>query len=260
MRLRLAALLALVAVLAVGCGSASGGGSASGDASGLVPQGALAFVTIGTDFGSSQWQSARSILGKFPLKTKVTAAIDSALSEHGLDPDAVKASVGPELDVAVLKVDGETNAVGFTQPKDAPAFDAQLDKAAAKHTMIDGWTVFADSQAFLDAVTGRSANLSDSAHYQAAMKTVPGSSDALARLYASPAGTATALGAAKTGLGAAAGSLGPIASGTWYAGALTSSDGAFKVEVHEQSAQAAAPAGAGLADKIPSGAFVALHL
>src|SRR5438128_69045 len=99
MRARLA-MVGAVALLAAGCGSGGGGGGgggSDGDASSIVPIGALAFVSINTDFGSAQLTSAQSILAKFPIEAKALQSIRSAVAKAGLDLDALTSSVGPEL-------------------------------------------------------------------------------------------------------------------------------------------------------------------
>lgn len=260
MRARLAAL-ALLAILAAGCGSA--GGSSTSDGAGLVPADALAYLTVNTDLSSGQLASAQSVLDKFPIKEKLLAQIRSSLRKQGVDLAALRSSVGPELDIAVLKVDGKTSAVGFTQPKDEQTFETQLAKGTPPpvHTQIDGWTVFSDKQQFLDAVEHRTANLSDDLRYQAALKTLPAAGDAIATAYVSAAGTQTATGR----LGSAAGSFGSFGSlggdAKWSAAALTSQDGAFELAVHSKTtAGRSAGSGGGLADEIPSGSIVALSI
>jgi hypothetical protein len=262
MRARLAAL-ALLAILAAGCGSAGGSSGSSGDGAGLVPGNALAYLTVNTDLGSGQLQSANSVLDKFPIKEKVLGQIRSSLRKQGIDLAALESSIGPELDVAVLKVNGQTTAVGLTKPKDEKAFEAQLAKGTPPpvHTQIDGWTVFSDKQAALDAVQNRKANLSDDARFQAAQKTLPGAGDAIATAYVSSAGAQTATGT----LGQASGSFGSFGAlggdAQWAAAALTSEDGAFKLAVHSKTkVGSTAPSGGGLTDEIPSGAIVALSV
>src|SRR5437763_5889856 len=155
------AATAAVALIAAGCGGAGGGGGGSSDAASLVPADALAYVTVDTDLSSSQLASANGILEKFPIRAKLLRQIRSSLAQSGTNVRALESSVGPEVDIAALTVNGETNAVGFTQPKDEKAFDAQLDKDSTLHTKIDGWTVFSDKQAGIDAVKSRKANLGD---------------------------------------------------------------------------------------------------
>jgi hypothetical protein len=263
MRARLA-MVGVVVLLAAGCGSGGGGGGggSNGDASSVVPTGALAFAAINTDFSSSQLTSAQAILDKFPIKDKALQSIRSQVAKAGIDLDALTSSVGPELDIAVITANGEQGAVGFTQPTDEQTFEAQLAKGSPPpvHEQIDGWTVFAQKQAFLDAVKNRSGNLADDPNFQAAMKTVPGEGDAIARAYVSTAGAQAALGQAAGTLGAAGSALGPAAQSKWIAAALTSQDAAFKLEVHAKARVSKSSSGSGLADKIPSGAIVALSL
>jgi hypothetical protein len=260
MNVRLAGI-ALVAALAAGCGG-GGGGSSSSSADSIAPADALAFVTIDTDRSSGQVSSALKILDKFPIKTRAEQQLRASIRQSGVDLDALTSSAGSEVDIVVIKVNGEPQTVGLAQPSDEKAFDAQLDKGSSRHTTMKGWTVFADDQATLDAFTKHSGDtLSDAAAYQAATKTIPADGDAIARFYASSAGAQTALGAAKTNLGPSAGSLNSLTAANWIAGALTSQEGAFKLEVHAKSATStAAPSGNALVDQIPSGAIVALAL
>ena len=257
MRGRLAAV-ATVAILASACGG--GGGKATADAADLVPPDALAYLTVDTDLSSSQLKSAQSVLDKFPIKPRILSAIRSSLRRQGTNIDSLEASIGSQLDIAILRVNGESGAVGFAQPKDEKAFGAQLDKDKAVHAALNGWTVFAEKQAFLDAVKHRSGKLSDDAAYQAAVKTIPGAGDAILRVYGSTAGARTALGAATSNLGAAGSSFGSFGGAQWVAAALTSHDGAVKLETHAKSASSVTPAAKGLADEIPSGSILALSL
>lgn len=262
------ASIAVLALLAAGCGGSGGGGggASSETAAELVPADAVAFVTVDTDLGSDQIKSAEAVLDKFPIKRKLLAEIRSGASGQGVDVNALSSSIGPELDVAVLSVNGKTSAVGFTKPTDEKAFDAQLDKGSSPevHAKIDGWTVFADTQPYLDAVKNRKASLSDDASYGAAAKTLPSSGNALATAYASPSGIQTAVSgsgaASSTGARSALQALG---SAKWFAGALTSSNGAFSFQLHTKSSSSTSSSagnGTGLADEIPSGSIVALSL
>jgi hypothetical protein len=260
MKVRLAAL-ALLAILAAGCGSA--GGTSTSDGAALVPASALAYLTIDTDVGSEQLENAQSVLDKFPIKGKVLTQIRSSLQKQGVNLQALESSIGPELDVAVLKANGETSVVGFTRPKDEQAFDAQLAKGSPPpvHTKLDGWTLFSDKQAALDAVKGRKANLSDDARYQAAVKTLPAAGDAIATAYVSSAGAQTATGSLEQA-GGSFGSFGSLGGDAkWAAAALSSADGAFKLAVHSKTkVGATATSGGGLADQIPSGSIVAFSI
>jgi hypothetical protein len=260
MKVRLAGLAAAVMILAAGCGG-GGGGSSSDSADSLAPSSALGFVTFDTDTSSAQVSSALAILNKFPIKARAEQQLRASIRKSGVNVDALTSSAGSEVDLAVIKVNGRPQPVGLAKPSDEKAFDAQLDKHATKHTTLKGWTVFADKQATLDAFTNASGgSLSDDAAYQAAMKTIPADGDAIVRFYASSAAAQTALGAAKTRVGPTAGSLNPLTAANWFAGAVTSSDGAFKVEAHAKSSAKAAPSGNALVDQIPAGSIVALAL
>ncbi len=263
MRLRVLLIPLLALAFVAGCGgggsagAGSGGGSGGDDAAALVPADALAYVTLDTDLGSTQITNASAVLQKFPIEPKLIAQIRSGLASQGVDLDSLVSSVGPTLGVAVLKVSSKTGVVGFAKPSDEKAFDAQLSKAkGAVHTTISGWTVFAQSQAFLDAVTNRTANLADDASFQAAVATIPGSGDAIARAYASPAALETAMSSANLGSAAPGGGF------RWIAAALTSQDGTFRLEAHvkETSAPSSSASKSALLDKIPSGSVLALSL
>jgi hypothetical protein len=258
------AVLALLAVLAAGCGSSSAGTKAAGDASSLVPSSALGYIAANTDFGAGPLKSAEAILDKFPVKPKALDRLKASLQKQGIDADALASSIGPETDIAILRVNHETGAVAYTQPTDEKTFDAELDKgqSPAVHTVIDGWTVFSDKQAFLDAVTSRKANLADDPSYQAAKKTIPALTDAIATAYASPlgiaAGTMTANANLPTGT-----TFGLGQGSEWATGAVTSADDAFKLQLHAKSTTpraAAASKASALAASIPSGSIVALSL
>jgi hypothetical protein len=255
MRVRLAGV-AVVAVLAAGCGG--GGGGSSSDAESIVPANALAFATIDTDKSSAQVSSALKILDKFPIEPRAEQQLRASIRDSGVNFDTLTSSAGSEVDVAVINVNGRQQTVGLAHPSDEKAFDAQLDKSSSKHTTMKGWTVFADDQATLDAFGKQSgSNIGDDATYQAAIKSLP--SDAIARFYAAPAAEQAILRAAKQNIPST--SLGPLASAQWFAGALTSQDGAFKLEVHTQAANTQVLTKSNpLAGKIPSGAIVALAL
>src|SRR5579872_4762868 len=256
-------VLLLALVLASGCGGSGGGGGTKSDppaqdAASVVPADALVYVTIDTDQGSGQLKSAQTVLDKFPLKAKAEAELLQSASKNGLDFQQLVSSVGPALDVAVLKTGTTTGPVGFAKPSDQQAFDAQLKDVV--HTTVSGWTVFAKTQALLDAVTSRSSSLADDATYKDALGSIPG--DAIARAYAPGASLAqavTAAGSTTAGLGALGGETSSI---SWLTGALTSSSGSsFKLELHvkrSSSTSTSSTSGVTLTDQIPSGVLAAL--
>ncbi|HZQ17016.1 MAG TPA: hypothetical protein VFA82_09610 [Gaiellaceae bacterium] len=258
-RVLLLPLLALVLFAAAGCagsgGGSGGGGGSSADAASLVPADALAYATIDTDLGSDELKSAQQVLGKFPIESTALARVMSAAAKQGVDLRKLSSSVGPVLDVALLKTGAGAGAVGFARPSDEQAFDAQLGKLV--HTTVSGWTVFAKTQALLDAVTSKTAALADDATYKEALASLPGTGDAIARAYA-PASSLKSLGGSSP-----ASTIQPFAGAArWFTGALTSKDGtSFKLEAHvKTSAGGSSSGGTGLADEIPSGAIAALSL
>jgi hypothetical protein len=260
-------VLAALAILGAGCGGGSNASkTTSGDASSLVPADALGYIVANTDFGAGPLKSAEAILDKFSFAPTVLREIKTGLLEQGIDSDALSSSIGPQTDIAILSVNGETSAVAFTQPTDEKTFDAQLDRGRSKalHEKIDGWTVFSDKQAFIDAVKHRKADLADDPTYQAAAKTLPAEADAVATAYATPLGLATATKSASGSLPQGVSTFGLGSGAKWATAAITSSDGAYKLEFHSKSStttrRAAAPKTSPLADKIPSGSIVALSL
>jgi hypothetical protein len=253
-------LLALA--FAAGCGSSGGGGGGGSapDAASIVPADALVYATVNTDTGSDQLDSAQKVLDKFPVKQKALAELEAQALKNGVNLDTIMASVGPVVDVAVLKTAATTGPVGFAKPSDEQTFDAQLK--SLKHTTVDGWTVFAQSQALLDAVTSRTANLADDSTYKDALPSIPGAADAIARVYSPGTALTTAAGLAGNALPGGLGNLTKDSKVAWITGALTSKDGASaNLETHfkETSTTGAAPGGS-LADKIPSDVLVALSL
>jgi hypothetical protein len=126
---RLLPFLALAALLA-GCGSASktssSGGSIPAGAS-VVRTGVVAFVSVDSDTGSSQWQQLDKLAQKFPGRDNLVAQLEQKLTAHGVDYDTdVKPALGPELDVGVVSegTNASTKAVALTKPDDPAKFKA----------------------------------------------------------------------------------------------------------------------------------------
>ena len=210
-----------------------------------------------TDTGGTQLKNAQAVLDKFPAHTKLIASFEKSVASSGMNLAQLESSVGPELDVAILKIDGKPAPVGFTKPKDAAAFAAQLKKA--KSEQISGWTVFASTQAALDAVKNRTTNLSDASDYQDASKSLPG--DTLATAFAGKSAFALAgplADKASSQAGAAASAI-DLSKLGWVAGAVTSHDDGIEVELHAHSTSAPRPPRAreSLAGEIPGGVLAA---
>jgi Protein of unknown function (DUF3352) len=263
MRTRAALLVPLLALaFAAGCGSNGGGGGGSApDAASIVPADALVYATVNTDSGTDQVSSALKVIDKFPIKQKAIASLEADASKNGVDVQTLLTSVGPVVDVAVLKVGSTTGPVGFAKPGDEQTFDAQLKNL--KHTTVDGWTVFAETQAALDAVTGRTANLADDTTYKDAISSIPDASDAIARVYAPGSSLSEAATAAGSSVPGGLGALTKDSKVAWITAALTSENGSSaNLETHfkETSTPSSAGTPASLADEIPSDALLALSL
>jgi hypothetical protein len=261
------ATLTLIAIFAAtlavaGCGGGGGGGdgSATGgeSAASLVPANARAFVAIDTDFDSDQIKAADDVLKKFPGRNKALAAIRRAMSRSGVDPDALQRSAGPELDVALLGAGGDL-AVGFTQPSDEDEFIRILESAdnPPMHMEKDGWIIFSESQAALDAVREAEEKLADLQAYKDATAELP--AEALAKGYASGVGIRSI-----TGGGLGAGALGGAVPGgvkgvRWASAALLAHDDGVEIEGYGLTGNGgASPYAATLTDDIPSGSVLAL--
>lgn len=254
MRAALAALTGALLLVASGCGGTSGGSAAAGhDSAGLVPPGALAFVSVDTKLDSDGWKTIEQLTGGLPM-------LDQALRKQGLDlAKDVTPALGGELGVAVLGVDnGRPEAVAFTQSGDetklralASKFDSGSDHYTVEH--IGGWSVVADSQAAFDAVrsAGSGKSLADVPEFQAAAKALGGSSIAFA--YASGAG----LQKVASGMGSPAGGAG---TSRWAAAQVTADGSAVRLKIRREPAPpaAAAPYVPTLLQDAPSGALLAV--
>ena len=260
---RLCSTLAFAALLVVaaGCGggSASGGGGSSGGAAGIVPGDAVAFVTIDTDTSSTAIKNAQAVLDKFPFHTQAIASFEKSLNSGGEKAKQLIASVGPELDVAVLKVNGNSVPVGFTKPSDVTAFTSSLN--GAKTEQISGWTVFTTTQAALDAVQNRTSNLSDDAQYKDAAKSLP--SDPLVTAFAGKAAFSLAAPLAnRAGAGkidVPAGTLANVSKLNWITADATSHDGGVEIDVHTSTTTplSTGSSSSSLSGEIPGGVLAA---
>jgi hypothetical protein len=148
--------VAAAALVAAGCGGSSGGGG-SGSASGgpsVAPKSAVGYFSVDTNTDSAGWQKAEALLNRFPGKDQILAKFNASLKENGLDWNTdVKPALGDEVDLVWLDFQNHAhNLVGLTKPKDSAKFDALLSKASTPFVQekVDGWTVFAKTQAVLD--------------------------------------------------------------------------------------------------------------
>src|SRR6266508_4102789 len=119
--LRIGVLVAVV-FAASGCG-------ATEKQAGSVPAGAAVYISGVTDPGSSQWEKADKLLGRFPGREKLLASARKDLKKDGLSWERdVKPSLGDELSLVVLNFeDPDHNYVFFTKPKDEAKFNKLLE-------------------------------------------------------------------------------------------------------------------------------------
>src|SRR5690349_19543459 len=142
-------LLAALALLVAGCGGATTAGSGGSGAT-LVSPNALAFISVDSDLGSSQWKQVDALSKKFPGRNLLLQKIDKELAKDGVDyKNDVEPALGPEVDFAF--VPGTTAkkiaVVGLTKPDDAGKFKDLVKKLNASDTSgrqevyreVDGW-------------------------------------------------------------------------------------------------------------------------
>ncbi len=186
-------LIASLALLAAGCGGGATTGSSSGSGASLVRSDALAFVSLDTDLGSSQWKQVNDLSKKFPGRDLALAQLQQSLSKNGLDYNKdVKPALGSEVDIAF--VPGATLSdfavVGLTKPRDAGKFKDLVKKLNATDTSgqpavyreVKGWYAISDSQAHISqALKSGGKSLSGESTYTEALGKLP--SSALAKAY-----------------------------------------------------------------------------
>ncbi len=259
-RVRAAAalLFAALTLVASGCGSSvsdRASAAAGVDVAKLVPPGALALVSVDTDFSSSQWRQLDELTRGLPGRERVLTMVRTTLADRGLQLDRdVKPALGSELDLAVLGVEnGKPDAIALARPNDEAklrTLAAKFDAGGEHYTVerVGGWSVVADSAEAFDAVraaeSGRS--LADDGAFKAATDETSG--DALVRVYASGA----ALNAVPR-LGALLGSDTP----RWFAARLASADGSIALRLSASAAGAPAAYAPTLFGDIPADASFA---
>ena len=167
---RLAVLAFGVAALA-GCGG--GGKSTLPAGASVAPKSTVAFISLTTDHSSPQWKQALELVKRFPGggQAMSQAKVKTALS-----------AVGPELDAAVLDLRSQGSDVALlTQPRNPE----KLNKATPDmvHTVVDDWTVYANTRATLKKFEAErsSGSLSDDKAFQDAYADLP--ADALAKAF-----------------------------------------------------------------------------
>ena len=187
-----AAVCAAVAVIAAGCGGKAKTGVSGESGASLVTSGALAYVSIDSDFGSSQWRKLDSLLKKFPIRDRLLAELKRGLSEQKIDYDRdIKPALGPEVDI-VVTAGGSPNNISYaalTKPdsiEKAKAFVHKLDERSPPPSatrVVHGWLFVADKQEMIDSVLkGTGSSLADDSKFKEALGKLP--DDALVKAYA----------------------------------------------------------------------------
>ena len=187
--IRLAALIALAFALA-GCGAKNDASSSAPDGADFAPASSVLFIAGVTDPGSSQWQKAEDLLGRFPGSEGLLADVREDLADDGLTwEEDVKPALGDELNLSLLSYDdADHNYVFFTKPKDEAKFTKLLESSDGRdrqvYRKIDGWTVFADNEEALNGFAAAQASgepLADEEAFNDAMAGLP--EDAALRGY-----------------------------------------------------------------------------
>lgn len=257
-----AGITAVAAFAAVGFGAfaaGSGGGDPPATGASVAPADSVAFVSVDSDLGSSQWQTLNGLLAKLPGGQGLVSTLEHGLQQRtGLSwADDVQPALGPELDVVLLPATsgGKPEAVLLTQPNSEAKLQALLAKVGQAGgpkplaADVGGWTAISESQAALDAVTGASSRLADSSTYQAATARLAG--NALVTAYANGVEAKQLV----SGLGVAthAGDRQLV----WASGDVVTSDGGIQIDGYFRSdgGSSTQPYASQLVSEIPSGAL-----
>jgi hypothetical protein len=184
--------LVVALVLAVtGCGDSPSPGAAGAS---VAPAGTQIFVSVDTSFDSSNWETGRALLSKFPDGDRAVAWLLQQLSGKGVDfNEDVKPALGPETDIVGFNTSSTAVFVGLTQPADRAKLDALLSRSDPPLVSreIDGWVAFADTAGILDEFESmrKDGTLDGVDAYQKVSDQV--ASDALVHVYVAPSALAS---------------------------------------------------------------------
>jgi hypothetical protein len=264
-RLQLTAVACLVAAVAVACGgttsSQSGGIGESGAA--LVGSGALAYVAIDSDLGSSQWQQVDELLKKFPVRDRFLSELKKSLAEQKIDYERdVKPALGPELDIAAVAGASaqDISYAAMTKPdsiEKAKALVHKLDEnspPALATRVVDGWLIVSDKQEMIDGVLkGSGSSLADASAFKDAFGQVP--DDALLKVYANGPQVAKLVGLFSSGgfQPTVAAGTSPLGNLDWIAAAAVAEDNGLTLEGDAKTADGRTVGGEPYASKLISG-------
>jgi hypothetical protein len=264
-------LLAALALLVAGCGGATNAGSGGAGAA-LVNPNVLAFISVDSDLGSSQWKQVDTLSKRFPGRDLLLQKIDHELAKSGLDfKNDVEPALGPELDFAFVPGTSAKHVaiVGLTKPDDAGKFKDLVKKLNASDSSgqqevyreVDGWYVVGDTQAHIDqALKSGDKSLAGEPAYNDALGTLP--SDALAKVYVNGAGLAKLVHEYGQGNGLAA-TVPGLDKLDFISAALTAEDDGLRAHGAVQGSGAGDFVGSGdyaskLIDEVPSDALAFL--
>jgi len=249
MRVLLAGALTALAVIASGCGSSpagtANGATLAGDAAKLVPASAVAFASVDSDLGSTQWQRVGALAKTFTNGKSLVDIIDAKLQSKGLSwQDDVVPALGSEVDIAVLSAKPEPDVVALTHPNDMAKLNALVAKLGKGYSVqqIAGWSVVGESQDAFSALRAAQSgqSLADTSTFQAAWSSLSG--DLLAQVYVNPPSS---------------GAKGTHAD--WIAADVRADSDALRIDaVVKPTSARSAPAGASLLGDVPSGASLAI--
>jgi hypothetical protein len=168
--------VALGAFALAGCGGNDTGGAS---AIGLAPAGAIGYAELDSSLDSDQWTKVQALLDRFPSKPQLVVELDKQLSEEQLQWERdVEPALGDTV-AAIWVGNTADEVVVATQPDDEEKLDSLLDKLAAQANTeyvtdeVDGWTVVAEEQSTIDALTSGDGELADDDGYQAALDQLP---------------------------------------------------------------------------------------
>ncbi len=174
MKVWLAAAVGAIAL--AGCG---GNDTAGASAIGLAPADAVGYVELDTSLDSDQWNKVQALLDRFPSRPQLVAELDKQLSEEQLQWERdVEPALGDTV-AAIWASNTADDVVVATQPDDEAKLRALVDKLAEQANTeyvigeVDGWTVVAEQQSAIDALTSGDGELADNDGYQAALDELP---------------------------------------------------------------------------------------
>jgi Protein of unknown function (DUF3352) len=198
----------------------------------MVPADVPLYVAVDTDLESPQWRAAQDLLDEFPGSERLLNEVKRELAAEDVDFERdIRPVLGPELGVALLDLDDEDSYVALMQAKDEAKLNALLEKGDdLVHTEIEGWSVFAESQAVLDRFRKQREGdkLSDSDAYEEAVGELP--DDALVKLYVGGPRVQAAIREGLAGEGAPAGLAARFEAFESFAAALTAEGDGVRLE------------------------------